>query len=95
MQMHMIVTASLLITNSFPKPEINFRHAREVGAAVTERRQQDSFRKECIPGEKKIIKLLRINVKRFIFTFSDSLKVGQTNWPHSFFVFCSIKNFKK
>lgn len=52
MQMHMIVTASLLITNSFPKPEINFCHAREVGAAVTEGRQQDSFRKECIPGEK-------------------------------------------
>lgn len=44
--------------------------------------------------EKKIIKLLRINVKQFIFIFSDSLKVGQTNWPHSFFVSCSIKNLK-
>lgn len=34
-------------------------------------------------------------MKQFIFIFSDSLKVGQTNWPHSFFVSCSIKNFKK
>lgn len=85
MQMYMIMTASFLIANSFPNPKINFCHARgcyntrKIGKLISERMR----------ARKKIIKLLRINLKPFIFIFSDSLlKVRGTNQPAPF---CSVK----
>lgn len=83
MQMHVIVTATILITNSFPKPKINFCHARGgVGVGCHNRRKIERLildRMHPKGGGWRIIKLLRINLEPFIFIFSDSLlKVGGT-----------------